>query len=169
MKYLNTIDPSKPEELNGFVQYLKEVREVLIVETVFGSLIITVECISLEILDGLWNDYRTGYLNEMAQKYLVTKELLIELGLRDVKLTVTILENEYKKCQEYFLQHSDNKNTRPHEKVQEITDESTRVSEKDRHQRDPMRWRAETESWYQLPPQGRHSRPRKGVGKNSPC
>ena len=106
MKYLNTINPSTPEELNGFVQYLKEVRQVLIVDTKRGSLMIIVECTSLEILDGLWNDYCSGQLNKMAQKYLVTEELLKELGLLDVKLTVTILEDEYKKCREYLLQQS---------------------------------------------------------------
>ena len=103
MKYLSTSNPSSLEELNQFVQYLKEVRRVLILETKPGSLIIIVECTSLEILDGLWNDYCSGHLNKMAQKYLVTEELLQELGLLDVKLAVTILEDEYKKCREYLL------------------------------------------------------------------
>ena len=65
-KYLQTIDPSKPEELNGFVYYLEKVRKVLIVDTKSvesGSLIITVEFSSREILAGLWDDYCTGYLN----------------------------------------------------------------------------------------------------------
>ena len=106
IKYLNTINPSSPEELNGFVKYLKEVRQVLIVDTKRGSLIIIVECTSLEILDGLWNDYCSGQLNKMAQKYLVTEELLKDLGLLDVKLTVTILDDEYKRCREHFLQQS---------------------------------------------------------------
>ena len=106
IKYLNTINPSTPEELNGFVQYLKEVRQVLIVDTKRGSLIIIVECTSLKILDGLWNDYCSGQLNKMAQKYLVTEELLKDLGLLDVKLTVTILDDEYKRCREHFLQQS---------------------------------------------------------------
>ena len=104
-KYLQTIDPSKPEDLNGFVYYLKEVRKVLILDTQSGSLIITVECSSLEILDELWDDYCTGYLNEMAQTFLVTEDLLKVLGLIEVKLTTTILEEEYRACREYFLQH----------------------------------------------------------------
>lgn len=104
MKYLAIHNLSTAEELNGFLQYMKEVRQVFIVETKRGSLIITVECTSLEILVGLWNDYCSGYLNKMAQKYLVTTELLKELGLLDVKLTVTILEDEYEKCGEYLFQ-----------------------------------------------------------------
>ena len=110
-KYLNTIDPSKPEDMNGFVLYLEKVRNVLIVETKPGSLIITVECSSLEILDELWNDYHTGYLNKMAQKFLVTKDLLNELCLIEVTLTVTILQEEYMDCRKYFLQPSGKSST----------------------------------------------------------
>ncbi|XP_078355782.1 uncharacterized protein LOC144640546 [Oculina patagonica] len=104
-KYLKTIDPSKPEDLNGFVRYLREIRELLIVDTNPGSLIITVECSTLEILDKLWDDYCTGYLNEMAQRFLVTEEILLELALTEVKLTTTILEEEYRACRKYFLQY----------------------------------------------------------------
>jgi len=105
-KYLTTIDPTKPEDLNRFVFYLEKVRKVLIVDTKSGSLIITVECSSLEILDELWNDYCSGLLTKMAQKFLVTDEVLKELGLIEVKLTTTILEEDYKACREYLLQHS---------------------------------------------------------------
>ncbi len=106
VKYLKTIDPSKPEDLNGLVYYLERVRNVLIVDTKSGSLIITVECCSLEILDRLWEDYCTGFLNKMAQRFLVTDELLKELGLTEVKLKTTILEEEYRACREHFLQYS---------------------------------------------------------------
>ena len=105
-KYLKTIDPSKPEDLNGFVCYLEKVRKTLIVDTQSGSLIITVECRSLEMLDELWSDYWNGFLNEMAQIFLVTEEVLNELGLIEVKLTTTILEEEYWACREKLLQHS---------------------------------------------------------------
>ena len=106
LKYLNAIDPSKPEDMNGFVLYLEKVRNVLIVETKPGSLIITVECSSLQILEELWNDYCTGYLTKMAQKYLVTEEILKELGLVEVNLTIIIQEEEYRDCREYLLQFS---------------------------------------------------------------
>ena len=107
-KYLQTIDPTKPEDLNSFVYYLEKVRKVLIVDTKSGSLIITVECSSLEILDGLWDDYCAGFLNEMVQKFLVTEDVLKELGLIEsygLKLTTTIPEEEYRACREYFLQY----------------------------------------------------------------
>lgn len=101
-KYLQTMAPSKPEDWNAFVYYLEKVRKVLIVDNQSGSLIITVECRTWEILDGLWEDYCSGYLNEMAQKFLVTEELLKELGLTEVKLTTTIPEEDYRTCLKYF-------------------------------------------------------------------
>ena len=103
-KYLQTVDPSKPEDLNGFVYYMEKVRNVLIVDAQPGSLILTLKCPSLEILEELWNDYCTGRLNEMAQKFLVTVDILIALGLTAVKLTTTILDEDYRVCREYFVQ-----------------------------------------------------------------
>ena len=104
-KYLMAIDPFKPEDLNGFVYYLREILKLRIVDTKPESLMITVECESVEILDKLWDDYCTGHLNEMAQEFLVTKEILKELALTEVKLTATVLE-EYKACVNDFLQQS---------------------------------------------------------------
>ena len=103
-KYFQAVGPSKPEELNGFLQYLKDVRNVLFVDFQPWSLIITLQCSSLEILDGLWEDYCSGYLDRVAQKYLVTEEALREFYLIEVKLKTTILEAEYNHYREYFLE-----------------------------------------------------------------
>ena len=83
---------------------MEKVRNVLIVGAEPGSLILTVKCPSLEILEELWNDYCTGRLNEMAQKFLVTMDILIALGLTAVKLTTTILDEDYRACRKYFVQ-----------------------------------------------------------------
>ena len=99
-KYLEEINPSTPEEFNEFIQYMKEVRKVIIVNVRSGSLILILECSSLQILDELWEDYSAGHLSEMAQKYLVTEEILKEFGLDEVKLTITIKEEEYRACRE---------------------------------------------------------------------
>ena len=99
-KYLEEINPSTPEEFNEFIQYMKEVRKVIIVNVRSGSLILILECSSLQILDELWEDYSTGHLSEMAQEYLVTEEILKEFGLSEVKLTITIKEEEYRACRE---------------------------------------------------------------------
>ena len=101
-KCLKKVDPSSPEELNAFIQYLENVRKALIVDVKTGSLIITAECSSLAILDELWKAYCIGYLNEMAQ-FLVTLDVLTRFGLTAVKLVTTIVEEEYEACREVFL------------------------------------------------------------------
>ena len=98
-----TMRPSNPDELNGFCRYLSDVRHLLIVGTKIGSLIITVRCSSLRILDELWEDYRTGHLKEVAQSYLVTEDILQQLGLDSVELTLTISEEKYKAYRKNFL------------------------------------------------------------------
>ena len=105
-KYFQTVDTTKPEELNGFLRYLTDVRKVLFLGAQSGSLILTVLCRSLEILDALWYDCCIGHLNDMAQKYLVTKDILKEFDLTELKLTTIILMEEYIVARKFFLQSS---------------------------------------------------------------
>lgn len=99
-KYLQPTDASKPEDVNGFVRYLEYEVKVRIVDVQPGSLIITVECGSLQKLEELWKDYSAGCVNETAQKFLLTKEILNELGLLQVKLSTRIPDEKYSDCQE---------------------------------------------------------------------
>ena len=105
-KYFQTVDTTKPEERNEFLRFLTDVRKVLVLDAQSGSLILTALCRSLEILDALWYDYCTGHLNDMAQKYLVTKEVLKEFDLTELKLITTIQREEYIVAREFFLQSS---------------------------------------------------------------
>ena len=104
LKYFQTVDTTKPEERNEFLRFLTDVRKVLVLDAQSGSLILTALCRSLEILDALWYDYCTGHLNDMAQKYLVTKDVLKEFGLTELKLTTTIQGEEYMAARKFFLQ-----------------------------------------------------------------
>ena len=103
-RYFQTVDTTQPEERNEFLRYLEDVRKVLVLEPKSGSLIVTVLCTSLEILDALWCDYCTGHLNDMAQKYLVTKDVLKEFDLIELKLKTTIQVEEYMAARDFFLQ-----------------------------------------------------------------
>ena len=100
--YLNNQNLSTPEDRSDFIRYLKEVREVLVLDCQSGSLIITVECVSLKILEDLWQDYCTGNLGRVVQECLVTEDILKELGLSEIKLITTIDEKDYKDCQKYL-------------------------------------------------------------------
>ena len=84
---------------------MQEMHKVIVVDVKTGSLIITVRCTSLLILDELWKDYYTGHLQEVAQRYLVTEDILNELGLDSVQLTLTISEEEYKAYRKNFLKN----------------------------------------------------------------
>ena len=82
---------------------MKEVRKVIVADIKKGSLIFTLECGSVQILDDLWEDYRTDHLNEVAQRYLVTDDILEEFGLSSLKLTSNIKEEDYKACRQRLV------------------------------------------------------------------
>ena len=107
-KYLKNLNLSTREDFNDFARYMKEIREAIVLpgdyDDMPGSLIITVECGSLEILNELWQDYCTGNLSRVVQEYLVTEDILKILGLTEVKLTTTINGSDYIDCREYFTQ-----------------------------------------------------------------
>ena len=81
--------------LNLFIAYLKLKLGVDVEDCRLGSLVITVSCSSLEVLEALWNEYRTGRLNEVIQDTLVTAEVLEKLELSEVQLRTIISEEDY--------------------------------------------------------------------------
>lgn len=104
LKYLQNSPPRSKDEYKDFLSYLTAVMDLRIKEIMEGSVIITVICTSLEILEVLWKDCNTGHMDKVAQKLLITNDVIKEFG--NVKITVTILEEEYKACRAYFLQLS---------------------------------------------------------------
>ena len=94
------------EPIIALFKYLIKKLGVHVQDNKLGSLVITVSCGSLEVLENLWEDYCSGHLNEVVQETLVTKEVLKALCLSEVKLKTTISEEEYKACKEWFMQRS---------------------------------------------------------------
>ena len=94
--------------LEILLEYLKTKLGVVVQGFRQGSLIITVSCSSLEVLEALWKDYRRGHLSEVVQDTLVTAEVLRELNLSEVKLKTIISEDEYKLCKDLFIHKSGN-------------------------------------------------------------
>ena len=105
-KYFLTVDITQREERNEFLRYLEDVRKILVLDAQPGSLTLTAQCNSLEILDALWDDYLTGHLNDIVQKYLLTKDVRKEFDSTELKLTTTIQREEYIAAREFFLQRS---------------------------------------------------------------
>ena len=99
--YLKTTPPQSPEERNSFKEYMKEMR-LIITGVSVGSLVITVKCESLMILEELWTDYSSGHLGEVVQNCFVTEKILKELNLAELRLKTTIDVEEYNACKMFF-------------------------------------------------------------------
>ena len=89
-------------------EYLKSKVGVDVHDYRLGSLIVTVSCSSLEVLEELWEEYRTGHLNEMVQATLVSAEVLEKLELSEVKLRTIISEEDYLSYKEFLKNRSGN-------------------------------------------------------------
>ena len=99
--YLDNSPPKSKVDRDDFVAYMKEMR-LIITGVRIGSLLITVKCDSLQILERLWEDFSCGHLGEVVQRCFVTEEILTELSLAELKLKTTISEEEYKACKKYL-------------------------------------------------------------------
>ena len=85
-----------------FRQYLRRRLHLLVRRDEVGSWHITVECSSLQVLEGLWEDYRSGHLNSVAQEMLITQQVLEKLGHTELKLRTFISEDQYEKGKKLF-------------------------------------------------------------------
>ena len=86
--------------------YLQDDLNLDIQDEWIGSLVITVSCSSLQVLERLWDDYCSGHLAEVVQETLVTREVLNELSLSEVKLKTIISAEEYSVCKDFFMSRS---------------------------------------------------------------
>ena len=90
------------DELPQYFQHLELTRDTTPTGGNENSLRLAVKCNSLEGLERLWEDYRSGRLNEMAEKYLVTDEIKRRFHVESVNLATTILEEDYLACKEFL-------------------------------------------------------------------
>lgn len=71
-----------------------------------NKLLVVVECKNTEVLDQLWRDYRSGHLNVVAEKFLLTDDIKRRFHLKSVKFKTTILEEDYLTCKAFLLNNS---------------------------------------------------------------
>ena len=100
-KYFNTTELQSAEEFDRFLEYAKKMR-VTIIGVSGGSLVITVKCESLMVLEELWTDYSSGHLGEVVQNCFVTEQILKELNLAELRLKTTMDKEEYNACKIFF-------------------------------------------------------------------
>ena len=90
-----TVILSFKESVDLFFRYLWFKLHLLVRNSEVGSWHITVACSSLQVLEGLWEDYRSGHLNSVAQEMLITQQVLEKLGRTELKLRTFISEDQY--------------------------------------------------------------------------
>ena len=71
-----------------------------------NSLRFSVECRDLESLECLWSDYRSGRLDWMAEKCLLTDDIKKRFHVESVTFKTNILEEDYLACKEHLLKIS---------------------------------------------------------------
>lgn len=97
------------EEIDKFAALLSYLEEKLrLIKVIFegNSIKINVTCLSLENLEGLWDDYCSGHLNAKAEECLITEKVKEELGMENITLTTTILEEDYLACKSLLMKIS---------------------------------------------------------------
>ena len=90
----------------GLRCYLEGVLQVKVKDAVEGSLRLTVECPTLEILEGLWDDYCSGHLNAVAEENLLTDDIKRTLHVESIALKTIILEEDYLVCKQFLKGNS---------------------------------------------------------------
>ena len=83
--------------------YLQGVLDLKVREAIEGSLHITVECSTLDILERLQEDYCSGHLNAEAEERLLTDDIKKRFDVESVKLDTTILEKDYLACKLFLM------------------------------------------------------------------
>ena len=86
------------KEFPAYLQRVKLIQDSGQTEESDNSLRVAVECENPEMLEQLWRDYRSGYLNVVAEKCLLTDDIKRRFHLTSVKFKTTILEEDYLAC-----------------------------------------------------------------------
>lgn len=105
MRRFRMVPPSSVQEFEDFNEFMSTVKGIITQDVILGSLLITVKCRSLQVLEDLWTDYTSGLLNEIVQGCLVTDDILNDLGLSELKLFTSMRNADYKACKQ-ILQKS---------------------------------------------------------------
>ena len=94
------------EGVSGLVDHILTTYNLASKCVRLGCLEITFRCPTLESLESLWSDYQSGYLNDIAERYLVTDDIKKKLNLESIRLETTIEEENYRICKEILTKKS---------------------------------------------------------------
>lgn len=95
-------DISTREGLAVLNAYLSGALGLLTKQIRPGSLMLVVQCRTLEILERLWTDYESGHLNEVAESCLVSEKIRRKFDIESLTLKTTIDREDYLACRRSF-------------------------------------------------------------------
>ena len=98
LKFHDHSRDDRTEAMQSLINHLINTYRVNLVTVDEGSIIIIVECPTLESLKHLWSDYLAGHLDKVAERYLLTDEMKKELNLETICLKITMKRENYLKC-----------------------------------------------------------------------
>ena len=84
--------------LKSFTDNLTNIYKVLVHDVCTGSIVVSLRCPTEESLEHLWSDYRSGDLDKLAERYLVTDDMKEKLKLEKSYLKITIEQENYSNC-----------------------------------------------------------------------
>ena len=90
--------------LKSFTDNLIGTYRILFVTVCKGSIVIILKCPTLQSLEHLWSDYRSGHLAKVAERYLVTDQMKKNLNLKTTCLRTTIDEKNYLNCKKALME-----------------------------------------------------------------
>ena len=76
---------------------------MLLVTLKKSSVIIILDCPTLESLKLLWRDYHSGHLDKVAERYLVTDKIKKRLNLETICLKTIIEKENYLNCKKALM------------------------------------------------------------------
>ena len=91
------------QAVRAFIDHLDGLYNTFLVTLGISSLVIILGCPTLESLELLWRDYRSGRLDEVAQRYLATDEIKERLNMEKICLKTTITEKNYENCRKALM------------------------------------------------------------------
>ncbi|XP_044175482.1 uncharacterized protein LOC122958619 [Acropora millepora] len=90
--------------VKSFTSLLTKIYKVIVLHVCTGSIVVSLRCPTLESLEHLRSDYRSGDLDKLAERYLVTDEIKKKLNLETIYLETTIDEENYFNCKRALME-----------------------------------------------------------------
>ena len=90
--------------VKSFTSLLTKIYKVIVLHVCTGSIVVSLRCPTLESLEHLRSDYRSGDLDKLAKRYLVTDEIKKKLNLETIYLETTIDEENYFNCKRALME-----------------------------------------------------------------